>query len=223
LTDITREQENSIVINKTGFRSLPPSLKRHLLRSSIENLLGNLKDIEAGHIEDIINALDKPAGKAIGLPGGLNFTIEYDRYVLGPDSAALSPFPVLKSPKELNVPGKTSIPGWEITADIITPSNINVSEEVDDFTACVNYENTGKHLTVRARLPGDRFQPLGMAQPKKLNRYMIDAKIPQSWRRRIPLVTSPEYIIWVVGWRIDERVKVTSTTRRVLFLRFTHV
>ena len=220
MTDIVQEQRHSMIIDKTGFRSLPTSLKRHLLRASMESLLGNLKDIEAGHIEDIIDALDKPAGKAIGLPGGLNFTIEYDRYVLGPDSAALSPFPILKAPKELNIPGKTSIAGWEINADITTFSDVNVSEEVDDFTACFDYDATGKLLVVRSRRPGDRFQPLGLEQTKKLNEYMIDARIPQSWRRRIPLIVSREHIIWVVGWRIDERARVTKNTTHILRLRF---
>ena len=76
---------------------------------------------------------------------------------------------------------------------------------------------------MRHRRPGDRFQPLGMSQPKKLNEFMIDARIPQAWRRRIPIVGSPEQILWVVGWRIDERVKVTGDTKRVLRLKFKRI
>jgi hypothetical protein len=34
-------------------------------------------------------------------------------------------------------------------------------------------------------------------------------------------VASPEQVVWVVGWRIDERVKVTAATRKVLRLSFT--
>jgi tRNA(Ile)-lysidine synthase len=49
---------------------------------------------------------------------------------------------------------------------------------------------------------------------------MIDAKIPRLWRKRVPIVSSPEQIIWVVGWRIDDRVKVTGDTKRVLCLKF---
>jgi tRNA(Ile)-lysidine synthase len=60
-----------------------------------------------------------------------------------------------------------------------------------------------------------------MSQTKKLNEYMIDAKIPRLWRKRIPVVCSPEQIIWVVGWRTDDRVKVTEETGKVLRLRFT--
>ena len=74
---------------------------------------------------------------------------------------------------------------------------------------------------MRNRRPGDRFQPLGMSQPKKLNRFMIDVKIPRRWRERVPIVCSPEQIVWVVGYRIDDRVKVTEETRQVLRLRFT--
>jgi len=59
-----------------------------------------------------------------------------------------------------------------------------------------------------------------MAGLKKLNRFMIDARVPRSWRRFIPIVASPEQIIWVVGYHIDERVKVTGSTLKVLHLEF---
>lgn len=211
-------QGNTVILNKKSFIDLPSALKRHLLRTSIEELMGNLKDIEARHIEEIMDALDKPAGKRISLPDGLTFTIEYSRYVLGPDSAALSPFPILENESELNIPGETSIPGWDIEAIIADPSGIG--EANNDFTACFDFDKVGNKLTVRRRRPGDRFQPLGMSQPKKLNKFMIDARIPQAWRPRIPIVSSTEQIIWVVGWHIDERVKITDNTKKVLCLKF---
>ena len=74
--------------------------------------------------------------------------------------------------------------------------------------------------TKRISEPGDRFQPLGISQPKKLRKFMIDAKIPHSWRQRIPIVCSHKQILWVVGWHIDERVKVTEDTKQVLCLKF---
>ena len=81
-------------------------------------------------------------------------------------------------------------------------------------------DKTGNKLSVRSRKRGDRFQPLGMSQPKKLGEFMIDAKIPKAWRGRIPLVCSPQHILWVVGWRIDDRVKVTEDTKQILCLKF---
>ncbi len=92
--------------------------------------------------------------------------------------------------------------------------------EANDFTAHLDLDRVGKNLKVRCRLPGDRFQPLGMKQPKKLNIFMIDARIPQSWRRNIPIVCCGGNILWVVGFRIDERYKVRPDTKKVLKLEF---
>ncbi len=213
--------KNTVVIKKKGFLALHPALQRQLLRFSVESLLGSLKDIEAGHIEDIIEALPKPAGKVIGLPFGISFTVEYDRYILSPDSLSLCPFPALEGEADLKIPGRTAFSGWEVNTDVITQSAFKArSNKTNDFSACFDLDKVGSKLAVRNRLPGDRFQPLGMAQPKKLNIFMIDTRIPQTWRRRVPIVCSGDKILWVVGYRIDERYKVRPDTKKVLRLDF---
>jgi len=68
---IVQKQGNAIILDKERFLELPAALKRYLLRRVIEDLLGNLKDIERRHIEEIMDALTKPAGKRLSLPGGL--------------------------------------------------------------------------------------------------------------------------------------------------------
>ncbi len=215
---IVQKQGTTITLDKEGFLELPPALKRYLLRRAIEDLLGNLKDIESRHIEEMIDALTKPTGKRLSLPGGLVFSIEYDKYLIGSDPAALSPFPVLDAEFPLKLPGETVPPGWHIEATII--SREQITEKDEDFTAYFDLNKTGNKLLVRPRQPGDRFQPLGMNGPKKLGEFMIDSKIPSAWRQRVPIVCSPQHILWVVGWRIDERVKVTNTTRQILRLKF---
>ena len=224
--ELARREGDTIILDKKGFLELPAALKQHLLRASIEKLLGNLMDIETRHLEEIMDALTKPAGKSISLPGGLTFSVEYDRYLMGSDLAALSPFPILDAEFPLKMPGETRLPGWRIEATIIDPSVVKgkgikgMGLINKDFTAYFDLDKTGDKLLVRSRKRGDRFQPLGMSQPKKLNEFMIDAKIPNSWRQRIPIVCSPGHILWVVGWRIDDRVKVTEGTKQVLRLEF---
>ena len=214
---IVQRQGDTITLDKEGFLKLAPALKRHLLRAAIEELLGNLKDIEVRHIEEIMAALTKPAGKRLSLPRGLVFTIEYDRYLLGPDPAALSLLPVPGNESVLKIPGETSFPGWRVEASIIEREQM---EEDRDFTAYLDLDEAGGRVVVRCRQPGDRFQPLGMSQPKKLGEFMIDAKIPRAWRQRVPIVCSPQHVLWVAGWRIDDRAKVTENTRQVLRLKF---
>jgi tRNA(Ile)-lysidine synthase len=59
-----------------------------------------------------------------------------------------------------------------------------------------------------------------MAHSRKLQDFMVDSAIPRSWRDSVPIVCSGEEIIWVAGWRIDDRVKVTTGTNGVLRLEF---
>jgi tRNA(Ile)-lysidine synthase len=219
--EIVHQQDDAIIIDKQGLIALPVALKRCLLRRAVESALGSLKDIEAGHIDDLLGALGKPAGKSVGLPFGLTFAIEYDRYVLAKDSASLCPLHPLENETALTIPGQTRLPGWTIEAAVLSPSDVKVAPADDaGFAAYFDFSRTGSALTVRSRRPGDRFQPLGMNGSRKLNRFMMDARIPQSWRRRIPVVASPEQIIWLVGWRISEQVKVTGATKKVLRLEF---
>jgi tRNA(Ile)-lysidine synthase len=214
---VAQQQGETIVLDKGKFNSLPSALKRYLFRAATERLLGSAKDIEMRHIEEVISALDKPAGKRLSLPQGLIFSIEYDRYLLTSDPTALSPLPLLNGEFELRIPGETRLPGWLIEAAVINREGMT---EKDDFIAYLDLDKTGDKLLVRPRQRGDRFQPLGLSKPKKLNEFMIDAKIPSAWRQRIPIVCSPEQIVWVVGWRIDERAKVSDKTKKVLRLEF---
>ena len=71
-------------------------------------------------------------------------------------------------------------------------------------------------LFIRTFIQVDRFVPLGMSQEIKLKDFFIGKKIPKEKRRQIPLLVSHSDIIWVVGYRIDERYKVTKETTRVL-------
>jgi len=216
--ELAQSEEKVITLDKKKLLALPPALQRHLLRRAIESLLGNLKDIETRHIEIVMNALTKPAGRRLNLPYGLIFSIEYHRYRITKDSSALSPFTAIEGEYLLNLPGETRLPGWQVTANII--SRQQLPEKHDEFTAYLDRDKTGDKLAVRSRRPGDRFQPLGMSQLKKLGEFMVDAKIPGAWRSNVPLIYSPEQIDWVVGWRINERVKVTDGTEQVLCLKF---
>jgi len=216
--EVVQEYENNIVLNKEGFLQLPSALQRNLLRMSIEKLLGNLRDVEMRHIEEIMEALGKPTGKRLDLPGGLIFSIEYDKYLIGSEPMSLSPFPSLEGELSLNVPGETLLPGWRVEATIIDRKQM--ADKDDNFIAYFDYDKTGERLLVRTRRYGDRFQPLGVSQPKKLGEFMTDAKIPRAWRGQVPIVCSPRHILWVVGWRIDERAKVADTTQQVLCLKF---
>ncbi|MFC1937266.1 tRNA lysidine(34) synthetase TilS [Chloroflexota bacterium] len=232
--EVVREHADTITLDKKRFLRLPPVLQRSLLRMSIERLLGNLMDIEMRHIEEMMNALPKSAGKKLDLPGGLIFSIDYDKYLIGSGNTMLASLTVTTDEFTLKVPGETLLPGWRVYATIISREQMGEASKHEEtasrwsdktgagniFTAYLDVDRTGTELVVRPRRRGDRFQPLGMSQPKKLGEFMIDAKIPRAWRDRIPVVASPRYIIWLVGWRMDDKAKVTEATQHILYLKF---
>ncbi|HTI13099.1 MAG TPA: tRNA lysidine(34) synthetase TilS [Dictyobacter sp.] len=73
-------------------------------------------------------------------------------------------------------------------------------------------------LSVRTRSRGDRMRPLGMAREKKIQDVLVDKHIPRDVRAQIPLFFSKENCIWLAGVQLDDRVRLTSETRRIVRL-----
>jgi tRNA(Ile)-lysidine synthase len=215
---VVREQPNGLLLDTKELLSLHPALQRHLLRRVVGEVLGDLVDIQSVHIEKMMEALSKPAGKRLSLLRGLVFQVGYHTCLVTKGSVDTCPFPPLEGEHKLNVPGDTALPGWRVRARMVPPG-----EMADGFEACLDFDETGTDLVVRGRKAGDRFQPLGMGELKKLQDFMVDAKIPRSWRDRVPLLCSPGGILWVVGWRIAEWVRVTDGTKKVLHVEFERV
>jgi tRNA(Ile)-lysidine synthetase-like protein len=88
-----------------------------------------------------------------------------------------------------------------------------------ELRAYLDADRAGLPLGVRAWVPGDRLQPLGMQHTKKVQDYFTDAKVPRELRALLPIVVGPQHILWIGGQRIDERVRVTLATRHVLVLQ----
>jgi len=220
---VARREGNVVYLDKRKTSALPVALQRQLIRLAVDRALGDTRDVEANHIEAIRSLLSKPVGKRISLPHGLVCRGEYEEVVLGLISPLPCPFPAFHDEFPVEVPGETILPGWRVTAGIfsVIASEAKKSQQKGrKFVAEFDLNLVGACIFVRKRQPGDKFQPLGMDIPKKIQKFMVDAKIPITWRESIPLVCSPQQILWVVGWRIDDRVKVTENTREVLRLEF---
>lgn len=68
-------------------------------------------------------------------------------------------------------------------------------------------------LILRAKQEGDKFIPLGMKTYKKLSNFFIDQKVPLNEKNLVPiLVNGNGEIIWIAGYRQDDRYKITGST-----------
>ena len=223
---VARLEGETVILDRRALGELPAGVRRGLLRRAAGTVRGDLKDIEARHVEEMLAVAELPPGRAIDLPGGLRFAVEYDRYLIGDDPGAVCPLPELVGETDIKVPGTTDIPGWRIRVEALPVGALEALDANDGFVAYLDAAVVGSKLMVRSRRRGDSFRPLGMAGDKKLGRFMIDARIPRAWRSRVPVVVAGglevagDRIVWLAGWRIDDGAKVTSGTERALHLSF---
>jgi tRNA(Ile)-lysidine synthase len=71
-------------------------------------------------------------------------------------------------------------------------------------------------LTWRPWRPGDFFYPLGMGHRKKVSDFLVDQKVSLPDKSRITVVESAGNVVWVVGYRIDHRYRITPQTKASL-------
>jgi tRNA(Ile)-lysidine synthase len=86
-----------------------------------------------------------------------------------------------------------------------------------DGVEVFNADQIGGEIVLRHWRAGDRFQPIGLLSPVKLQDLFVNAKIPAARRRHLILsATAGGEIFWVEGLRIGERFKLLPQTRRKL-------
>lgn len=77
----------------------------------------------------------------------------------------------------------------------------------------------GKNLTLRYRQPKDVFQPLGYPHKTKLKSYFINKKISSENRYNLPLLCFGREILWLPGYSLSEKLKVTKKPTHILMIR----
>ena len=96
-------------------------------------------------------------------------------------------------------------------------------KEIDHKTTDYLYIDKKKlkyPLIVRKWQQGDYFYPLGMRGKKKLSKYFKDEKFSILDKEKVWLLCSAENVVWIIGYRPDDRFKVEKNTEEILKVTF---
>ena len=214
-----RELEPGLVrIPHDVFRDAPPAIQQALARRAIREVNGDFDDLAYRHVLRIMEFAQAPtASRRMNLALGVEVSLEYDWLVFRLP-ARMNPAPAWEG-VELPIPGEISIhhPGWKLEIALGNgPGSVDTNAQQDPWTAWVDLDRVCPPLTLRRRKSGDRFVPLGMPGPVRLNDFLASHHLPFSERDRWPLVCDADGILWIPGYRLKGGISPSDRTTRYL-------
>lgn len=214
-----------IYLKQTLF-SEPKVMAGYVIRETIAQISGSLKDVTREHINQIQLLAGRSVGKQVHLPYDLFAKKEYEGIWIGKKESAFYEnkiadgtcgekeagrhLPVL----EINQTFQMKWNGYEIIgcAEPWNPQEIPEKK----YTKWFDYDKIKSTLMIRYRHTGDQIRINDQGGRKKLKDYFIDVKIPKEQRDSVPLLCCDQDVLWVVGYRISEAYKVTESTKNIL-------
>ncbi|MEN0055300.1 MAG: tRNA lysidine(34) synthetase TilS [Mucilaginibacter sp.] len=158
-------------------------------------------------IDDVLSALDKHPGRVFESAGYL-LVLDRDRLVLQKKTdVEVQPVLISEQDHELHY-GNFKLNVLHDDSPLIIKDN-PLAVSVD--SALLVFP-----LQMRPWEEGDYFYPLGMKGSKKLSDFFINQKIALHQKNEVPLLINGNGdVIWVGGYRPDERYKVSDNTKKV--------
>lgn len=194
-----------------------PAMQRRLLRRVAEEVKGDLRGFTFQHTEILMQfCRSHTSSGQIHLPGALIVEKNY-----GWLTVSVTQEDPVDFFYEIPGPGVHPLHLLDHSMEVQFLDLEGPPQFSDDPTdAFMDRDRISFPLFLRSIKSGDRFRPLGLDGSKKLKDFFIDLKVPRSHRRRIPVLCSKDHIVWLVGFRLDDRVKITTNTSRVARFRF---
>ncbi len=131
------------------------------------------------------------------------------------------PAEVLPGKEEILLPGwenTVRVPGGQIRARLFSYKGEGIEEK--KYTKWMDYDKIRSSLLIRFRKTGDFMTITGSGQHKSLSRVMLDDKIPREERDRCLLAAGEAEVLWIIGGRMSESVKISPETTLVLEIQY---
>jgi tRNA(Ile)-lysidine synthase len=210
-------------------QSYSPGLQSNLLRQAIARLRPALRDFDFAAIEHALHYITDPKRTdQCDLAVGLRLALEGNCLYLADWKANLpsSAWPQIDPAISIEFEPGSQVElkaGWVLCSQVVSVDPDEIPRAVDLREAWLDLDSLQLPLQVRARRPGERFQPLGMqGKSIKLSDFFVNIKLPQRARDAWPLVCSSDAVAWIPGCRLGDPFRIHSGTRQVLRLQLLH-
>jgi len=205
---------SKLVLDLNLLRALDVGERGRIIRRGIEELKGNTVNVEMKHIDNAISLMDAgKTGKKIDLTGGFTIEISYDNFII---NKRLDKVPEFEYNIALNEITHIKEVNKTLLARVFEAGTETWEDIEDKDSFCVDFDLVKGSLTVRNRRPGDSITPCGMEGSKKVKDVFIDLKIPKEERDSRLIVADDENIIWLEGYRINDKYKINESTKKIL-------
>jgi len=209
-----------------SLRGMRPAVRNRVVRKMLFEIGLPRQSINAQHIATVaaIAASHNPEART-KLPGAVSAARHGDAIVFGAPDPAPSTYPPFQC--ELRVPGSAEIPSRHrrvVASAVETPAGAVPESKMEALLAADICLECGPELILRSAGDQDTFIPLGMGQQVRVYNFLKRQKVPRHERTNYPLITRRDgVVLWVVGQRIDNRARITETSRGGVRLTLRHV
>lgn len=218
------EGSQFIVLNNKKLLNFPLGIQRRIIRKSVFGIKPDCRDLTFDNIDRVIEFLQKGIPGEIDLQENITALFTNTEIIIGSKSKDWLNliYPQLDDEILISDPRNNTIgfsDHWELKLENINKGEVVNLSHPDKFSVYINGDQfLPTQLRLRQRKDGDRFQPLGMEKGRiKLSDFFINEKIPKPAREKWPLlVNDQDEIIWVPGYRQNQKSKVTNQSKSIL-------
>ena len=178
----------------------------YIIKKMLAQAAGREKDIEAIHVKQVEDLMHLQTGRKISLPYDLVALRSYDRLIVAKkDEWQKSP---IKPEEQVEV--KMHVFACEKKPDTFPES---------PYTKWFDYDIIKNTVVIRTQSPEDYITIDKYGNTQTIKKYFVNAKIPKEQRDQVLLAADGNHIMWIIGYRQNQRYQVSEHTKKILEIK----
>lgn len=221
--------EDTVAVDAKELLALHPVMQRQIVYKAVVLATKHKKDITSGHVADVLSLCRGQSGKRVMLPYGVMVWKEFDMVHFALAEKEEKQDAVYEITAELldglleSGEEKRMVCGKEANQICMRVFKKDVESLEIPRKACtkwMDYDKIKDGFCIRTRKSGDYFIADANGHRKKLKSYFIDEKIPLTERENRLLLAQENTVLWLVGGRMSEHVKVSHETKYIFEITY---